>query len=198
MDSLIYKSVEPSALRIDVAELGSRLGDPRVESLEPYLAEYRRLCAAVSPALVLMRADVCLGEGSAEIEGLGELHGAVCRVLSGCSGAVLMALTLGVGADREIMRAAARSAREGYVTNALADAMAEALADLASEIAAEAFGTVTVRFSPGYADLPLEVGHRIFRLLRCESLLGIKLCKGGLMSPKKSINAIMGIKDEKQ
>lgn len=197
MDRLIFKRVDPAQLELCISEFKSRLGDPRVDSFEPYMSEYNRLCASASPAFVLLRASCREKDGGVEIDGVGLLRGAVCRVLSGCSAAVLMAVTLGAGVDREIMRASVRSAREGFVTNAFADTMAEALADTASRVAAESFGAVTGRFSPGYADLPLEVGHRLIRLLGCEGRLGIKLCEDGLMSPKKSINAIMGIKDIK-
>ena len=52
------------------------------------------------------------------------------------------------------------------------------------------------RFSAGYGDLPLEVQKDIFRVLDCPRKIGLTLNDSLLMSPTKSVTAIVGIEDE--
>ena len=50
------------------------------------------------------------------------------------------------------------------------------------------------RFSPGYGDLSLDFQREIFRLLSPERNIGVTLGERLLMSPTKSVSAIIGIK----
>ena len=50
------------------------------------------------------------------------------------------------------------------------------------------------RFSPGYGDLPLTVQKEFMTLLDCAHLIGINLNESLLMSPSKSVTAIIGMK----
>ena len=52
------------------------------------------------------------------------------------------------------------------------------------------------RFSPGYGDLPLEMQRDIFRVLDCSRKIGLTLNESLLMSPSKSVTAIVGIGGE--
>ena len=65
--------------------------------------------------------------------------------------------------------------------------------EAAEETAAPLF--LTERFSPGYGDSPLEMQKQVLDLLDAENKLGITLSKGYMMSPSKSITAIMGLAD---
>ena len=79
--------------------------------------------------------------------------------------------------------------------DAMADALVESLCDFAeAELCKDitAFG----RFSPGYADLELSVGYELLSLCSAEKMLGIKVSESGLMIPKKSVNALIAVKDE--
>ena len=61
---------------------------------------------------------------------------------------------------------------------------------------ADASGTgmsLRPRFSPGYGDLPLAVQREFMTLLDCAHLIGINLNESLLMSPSKSVTAIIGI-----
>jgi len=50
------------------------------------------------------------------------------------------------------------------------------------------------RFSPGFGDFGLEHQKAILDLVNAERLLGITVNKSYMMSPMKSVTAIMGIK----
>ena len=70
----------------------------------------------------------------------------------------------------------------------------ESLCDeLCRELEGE-WGTVRPRFSPGYGDLPLSLQKEIFALLDCGRSIGVALGENLLMSPSKSVTAIVGVK----
>lgn len=109
--------------------------------------------------------------------------------LSGCSRAVVFAATVGVDADRLIIRYGRLLPSRGVMLSAVADERIEALCD---EFCAE-FAPSRPRFSPGYGDLPLEIQRDIFALLNCEKHIGLTLNQSLLMSPTKSVTAIFGL-----
>ena len=49
------------------------------------------------------------------------------------------------------------------------------------------------RFSPGYGDFPLELQKDIFRVLDCSRKIGLTLNESLLMSPSKSVTAVIGL-----
>jgi cobalamin-dependent methionine synthase I len=49
------------------------------------------------------------------------------------------------------------------------------------------------RFSAGYGDLPLTLQNDIFESLQCSKHIGLTLCDSLLMSPTKSVTAIVGV-----
>ena len=139
------------------------------------------------------RVGVCVSDGKLDL-GFGEFFSKdLSAVLCGCDEAYIFALTLGHGVDRLIARLSAISASEGFIADALASAYAESAADIAEKrICGDK--ARPPRFSVGYGDLPLELQPRIVEFLNAGKLLGLTLGKSLLISPKKSITAIVGIK----
>ncbi len=118
--------------------------------------------------------------------------------LEGCSEGIMFAATVGVGMDRLIQKYERISPSRALIMQALGAERVEALCDtFNADITAEAagLGLVTVpRFSPGYGDLPLEVQKEFTALLDCAHLIGINLNESMLMSPSKSVTAVIGMK----
>ena len=73
---------------------------------------------------------------------------------------------------------------------ALCDAFCSSVADRK----AREHLAVTSRFSAGYGDLSLEYQKKIFDLLDPPSRIGLTLNSSYLMSPSKSVTAIIGVK----
>lgn len=127
-------------------------------------------------------------------------HGShnLAQNLAGCHEVVLFAATVGIGMDRLIARYNRVSPVKALFMQALGAERIESLCDyfnkeIADEAASE--GLVTVpRYSPGYGDLPIEVQKVFVVLLDCSRRLGINLNDSLLMSPSKSVTAIIGIK----
>ena len=110
--------------------------------------------------------------------------------LEGCREAVIFAATVGIGIDRLIARYSSISPTKALLFQAIGAERIEALCD---EFNAELGGG---RFSPGYGDLPLEFQKEIFKILDCPKRIGLTLNESMLMSPSKSVTAIIGVKNE--
>lgn len=119
------------------------------------------------------------------------------QALLGCDRIVVFAATVGIGLDRLIRRYGSVSPAKALLLQALGAERIEALCDsFCSEITQQAAATgtcVTDRFSPGYGDLPLDLQRDIFRVLDCQKTIGLTLNESLLMSPSKSVTAIMGL-----
>lgn len=108
--------------------------------------------------------------------------------LEGYNKAVIFAATVGIGIDRLIARYASVSPTRSLLFQAIGAERIEALCDLFNS---EYGGS---RFSPGYGDLPLEFQKNIFAALDCPRKIGLSLNESMLMSPSKSVTAIIGVK----
>ncbi len=169
----------------ELLTLVSRAGEELLPRISP------RVCYAELP--VLVSGDTVNAGGAFWIS-----HGLATRI-SGASRALIFVATVGVGADRLVSRYSRPSPSLALAISALATERVEALCDLFSREIAEqksAEGCDTaLRFSPGYGDLSLDVQRDIFRLLSPEVKIGVSLTDGLLMTPSKSVSAIIGIRE---
>ena len=119
----------------------------------------------------------------------------LARHLAGCREVALLAVTLGVEADRLVrMKAAKGSAAEAAAVDAGCSALVEQACDAAErEIAAEWGGALRARFSPGYGDWALEDGGVLLAMLEAGKRIGVGLTEGGMMCPMKSVSAVVGL-----
>ncbi len=132
-----------------------------------------------------------------DICGLGNLAMASKQLsnnLKGCERALLFAATVGVGLDRLIAKYGHIAPSKALMLQAIGAERIETLCDAFCEDMAKTYGVeLRPRFSPGYGDLKLEVQRSIFGLLECEKRIGLTLNDSMLMSPTKSVTAIVGI-----
>ena len=115
--------------------------------------------------------------------------------IRGCKNAILFAATLGPGADMLIRRYSGRSTIKPAILQAVGAAAIEAFADEVTDIIRSSPDTANLkmRFSPGYGDFSLEYQNDFFSLLSLEKNLGMSLNSALLMSPSKSITAVIGV-----
>ena len=180
-----------------VGEHNSTLTDEHNTALTgDYDAALKDVRRAAAPAYVAERVRI-MREGNALILGKIRVESeALSRASSDCEYAYLMCATLGIEADRLIMRRSGMSVAEGFVIDALSDAMIEGVCDFAErELCGDGYSSI--RFSPGYGDLPLSVGREIVSCLNGEKLLGVRFTDSDMMIPKKTVSAIICIKTEK-
>ena len=122
----------------------------------------------------------------------------LAKCLADCDAVILFAATVGVGIDRLITRYSRLSPARALCMQALGSERIEALCDaLCEEWKREYAGRgllLRPRFSAGYGDLPLALQTDIFACLNCAKHIGLTLCDSLLMSPTKSVTAIVGVK----
>lgn len=117
--------------------------------------------------------------------------------MDGCGKALVFAATVGIGIDRLIVKYSQISPSKALLFQALGTERIEALCDtFCSEFAKENGVLLTPRFSPGYGDLSIKEQKNIFTMLDCPKRIGLTLNESLLMSPSKSVTAIVGIKKE--
>ncbi len=119
--------------------------------------------------------------------------------LCGCDSAILFAATLGNEFDRLIAKHSSLSPAKAVMLDAIGTERIEAIANTFNdEIKNESSlrGKKTApRFSAGYGDLPLELQRDIFALLDPAKRIGLTLNQSLLMSPSKSVTAIIGVRN---
>lgn len=115
--------------------------------------------------------------------------------LMGCKTAFVFAITTGIGVDRLLNKLSITSQAKHFITDGIASAAAESFCDYMDNLLRNGNG-IPHRFSPGYGDLALEIQPALLGMLNASKNLGITLNKSILMTPVKSITAIMGVCDE--
>ena len=119
-----------------------------------------------------------------------------------CSKVVLLAATIGIGADKLLNKYELMNMTKASVTQACAAAYIETFCNvLQEEIRQKALTEglyLRPRFSPGSGDFKLEAQKHIFEILECTKRIGLTLTQSLLMYPTKSVTAIIGLTPNKQ
>lgn len=115
--------------------------------------------------------------------------------LNGCDKAIIFCATVGIEIDRMIKKYAHISPTKALVFQAIGSERVESFCDVICKDLSDEFEAISKpRFSPGYGDLRLETQKSIFQILYCERNIGVCLNDSLLMTPSKSVTAIVGLK----
>ena len=140
------------------------------------------LLAAATPRAVWLLAD------TPALTEAGLLPGEdVHKHLTGCGQAILLAVTLGPGVDAQIRRAGVGDIAAGVAADA-------AEAQLRQWAATEG-KYLTGRFSPGYGDWDIAVQPLVAAALDTVRKAGLCVTDTNLMTPRKSVTALLGVSD---
>ncbi len=125
---------------------------------------------------------------------------AIASHLTGCKKAVLMCATLGGGADTLIRKMQITDMARAVITDALSSAFIEQVCDYTEAEIKKSVGafSLTDRFSPGYGDLPIELQKDFLLLLEAQKKIGLCATDNMLLTPEKSVTAIIGLSEEKR
>lgn len=184
---LRYLSVRgktPDDLRAQVEQTARKLA----ESIQPKYVYRAFPLEQTDDGIVLRGGGVTLTGGLA------------AKMLQTCDAAALLCCTLGMEFEQRLRALERRDMGEAVILDACGSAWVESGCDAAeAEIAARFEGRyLTDRFSPGYGDLPLSLQPSVLAALDAEKRLGIHLSDSFLMTPSKSVTAVIGISDTPQ
>ena len=157
----------------------------------------RETAAALEPRAIVRRFP--LRDGIFDGTGFCPRGRDVRALLAPCREGVLLAATLGAESEQLLLRMQAKDAAQALLLDAVLSAAIEAVLDareeaLRGELAAQG-RYLTDRFSPGYGDMPLAQMREICEVLGAQRAIGLTVSAGGVMIPRKSVTAILGISD---
>jgi hypothetical protein len=120
------------------------------------------------------------------------------KVLAKAEAVYCFVATVGPAIEMEVQRRMQqRRYADAYVLDAMGSMSAENVVEqfyqrTARNLAKSGQG-VTLRFSPGYCDWPLDQQRPLFELFTDHPSLKVKLSRSCLMSPRKSVSGLFGI-----
>ncbi len=177
-------------ITLDCGELKRRLGDDYTETLEKYKSAQEEILSAITVRYAIGDARLTVSGDTAVIGDVRIKSQAIVRHLSRYEICAVVALTLGVDADRLIKRYEAKGETLGFV----ADALLSVIADSAClKICGESFPFEhSAPFAPGYADTDTKHLPSLLKIADQKGALGITFTDSYLMIPTKSIVVIVG------
>ena len=169
------------------------------EKTAELLDRYEKIVRSrLMPAYVWRESQLAFSTEGVYLSGLSvPLTGnSIQKLLNGCVRAVVLAATVSAEADRLIRQLSVSDMAAAVVIDALCSAAIEQVCDKA-EI--EIFGDMpkeqrTYRFSPGYGDLPIELQANLLNYLNAQRRIGLSCTDSCLLTPTKSVTAIIGVK----
>lgn len=168
----------------------------RMEALGAQLAQ------GVQPKYTYKVYPLAFQEDGIHLEGAGlVLTGSLAgQMLAQCHKAALLACTLGLPFDQQLVALQARDMSRAVMLDACGSAFVEAGCDAAQEELSARFPGLylTDRFSPGYGDLPLALQKPLCAALDTPRRLGLHVTESLLLNPVKSVTAVIGLSDRPQ
>ena len=197
MSTVFYK--EFSAPPIDKREIlrymGCRESTPQIDEL---IERSLELCAdKLSYKVCFAEYDIRIDSTRCDLGFASTDSADLSKCLKNCDKILLFAATVSLELDRLILRYGKSEPSVSVCLQAIGAERIEALCDaFCKEMKAEYANlekSLRPRFSAGYGDLPLELQRDIFKALGCDKRIGLTLNDSMIMSPTKSVTAIIGI-----
>lgn len=125
----------------------------------------------------------------------------LAKLLKNSKECYIMAVTLGQEVDRQIGIRQRLDMLDAMVLDSCASVLIDKICDeheqeLMKNLNEGEF--FTMRFSPGYGNVPLESQRPVLNILQTEKKIGLTLTKTNMLVPTKSITAIVGISNQKE
>lgn len=121
--------------------------------------------------------------------------------MKGCGRVAVFAATLGTDADHMIRRASITEMAKAVVLQACAAAILEDYCDRCQDQIAEEMEKegcyLRPRFSPGYGDFDISHQKTLLQILQADKTIGLTMTKSFMLTPTKSVTALIGISKEK-
>ncbi len=182
-----------NAPNLNVNEILRYMGaKEKTEELEPLLSQcIDEALPKLSYKVCYTYADVAETEDTVSVSIIKSTSKDLKKYLKESTSAIVFAATIGIEIDRLIAKYAPLSPSKALIFQAIGAERIEALCDAFSKEMAED-GFKKSRFSPGYGDFLIDAQKDIFALLDPARKIGLTLSGSLIMSPTKSVTAIIG------
>ena len=196
-------------IKVNRQEIRRYLGYQGINEIDANTEECIEECLAnlekqVNPKYIYKYFPIKWNSNSLEFAGIKVIEGKLSNNLSGCNELAMMAVTLGPAPDMLVRRASLKETFKAMVyedyKEFIDDDMYYIDKTMLIRDVVEKGGEVTLftrpRFSPGYGDFPLDVQKDFDRALEMPKTIGVSLADSLLMTPTKSITAVIGLSTE--
>lgn len=157
---------------------------------------------AASPKSVYIEVPLETDGYECNIDGMKVSSKSLAVHLKGCDKALLFAATLGSGVDTLIRRHSEIRMSYAVALQAAAAALIELYCDDISSGLEENYALqgyyLRPRFSPGYGDFSIYHQPELISRMNTYKLIGLTVSSGNLMTPMKSVTAVIGLTRHKQ
>jgi len=155
----------------------------------------------ITPKSVYAVYDCHVDSGAVTLDVMSVKSESLAGHLKGCNRAVLLAATLGTNADMLIRRFSVQDMEKALIADNICLDMIEAYLDETEKeisVLEDLKGLFAVqRYSPGYGDFHVTCQKDILKLLGA-SRIGLSLTDGFMLTPSKSVTAVIGFSDEQR
>lgn len=164
---------------------------------------FKYLNQIASPRVIHQIVDIALEKEKIILQGTsGSIYSKdLVKLLTNSNRCVLMAATLGMEVDKQINLKQKVDMLEAVILDACASVLIDQVCDEAESAIIEVLKEnefLTMRFSPGYGDVPLEASSDLIDILQGTKRIGLSLTKSHMLVPTKSVTAIIGISNKKE
>ena len=126
----------------------------------------------------------------------------IAALLHDCEKCILLCATIGNEVDALVRKWQITNFPFAAILDACASSAVESLCDIIEANIREEYGTqdlyITDRFSPGYGDLPLAIQPAFCAVLDTARKIGVMVSENCMMTPMKSVTAIIGLSKNPQ
>ena len=192
-NDIIFGSASPKDFEISKIELATRLNTNvnfEYEFINQYIDEFNK---AVTYKYAYVRLPISVSNNVCDFGFATVESNSLSRVLRDCKEVFIMAVTTGIEIDRLITKLYLKQDSSAFFIDSIGSAAIESFADYLNREICQNLNT-TNRFSPGYADFPLEFQRDLLSRINANQTVGITVTNELFMTPMKSITSIIGIK----
>lgn len=143
---------------------------------------YKIFDITVEDGVLLQNSDICFQSDD------------IVKLLKDCKKCVLLAATMGASLDRQMAYYQKTNLSKAVVLDACANEAIESVVREAVEEIKDKGMSLTPRFSPGYGDFSIMYQKDFIFLLDAYKTIGLTATSSMLLTPTKSVTAIIGIK----
>ena len=155
-------------------------------------AEIRKMA---KPRAVYFEDEISLEDGKVifSFDTINSLN--LSKNLCGCKRVYVFCATIGIEVDRLIQKYAKIEPSKSVVLNSVASALIEEFCDYVNNLLSKK-AELCPRFSAGYGDFSITHQKSILDVLDANKKLGVSLTESYMMTPTKTVTAVIGIKNK--
>ena len=195
MNNFFYGEINANDIPLDVNELSLRLMTKK-QSLPENINDYEGILKqSINAKYTAKIVDIVFIKDSVILEGVTIKSNSLIKNLKGCSKGIILCVTLGNLVDKTINKYSLKSTYEHFLVDAIYSSLCESLCDLVDKKLTKNYKTKN-RFSVGYGDCDIKYQKSVLDTVNAKKYLNVKLSDSYLMTPTKTITAIIGIENE--